>query len=94
MAKNQEKVKQFLSELAVKLQPLWAEEKKELLELKKAECKIIIFNFLFNNFLLDYTLNTFRNVEEKREQKLYTTILKCLENTVGPKKFRPKKQVK
>ena len=41
MAKNQEKVKQFLSELAVKLQPLWAEEKKELLELKKAECKII-----------------------------------------------------
>ena len=40
MAKNPEKVKQFSSELAVKLQPLWAEEKKELLELKKTECKI------------------------------------------------------
>ena len=49
MAKNQEKVKQFLSELAVKLQPLWAEEKKELLDLKKAECKIIIFNCVIEN---------------------------------------------
>ena len=53
MAKNQEKVKQFLSELAVKLQPLWAEEKKELLDLKKAECKII-FNCLIIRKLLDY----------------------------------------
>ena len=56
MAKNQEKVKQFLSELAVKLQPLWAEEKKELLELKKAECKIIanfvrlMFRFIFSEW--------------------------------------------
>ena len=54
MAKNQEKVKQFLSELAVKLQPLWAEEKKELLDLKKAECKIVIFNCLIIRKLLDY----------------------------------------
>ena len=39
MAKNQETVKKFLSDLAIKLQPLWAEEKKELLALKEAECK-------------------------------------------------------
>ena len=39
MAKNQETVKKFLSDLAIKLQPLWAEEKKELLALKEAEFK-------------------------------------------------------
>ena len=38
MAKNPETVKKFLSDLAVKLQPLWETEKKELLALKEAEC--------------------------------------------------------
>jgi len=39
MAKNPQTVKKFLSDLAVKLQPLWEAEKKELLALKEAECK-------------------------------------------------------
>ena len=39
MAKSPENVKKFLSELAVKLQPLWQKERQELLELKEQECK-------------------------------------------------------
>jgi thimet oligopeptidase len=39
MAKNPAIVKKFLGDLAEKLQPLWAEEKKELLQLKETECK-------------------------------------------------------
>ena len=63
MAKNQEKVKQFLSELAVKLQPLWAEEKKELLELKKAECKIIAnFVRLMFRFIFSEIANKLKNI--------------------------------
>ena len=63
MAKNQEKVKQFLSELAVKLQPLWAEEKKELLELKKAECKIISnFVRLMFRFIFSEIANKLKNI--------------------------------
>lgn len=39
MAKSPENVTKFLSELAAKLQPLWSEEKAELLALKAQECK-------------------------------------------------------
>ena len=39
MAKSPGNVKKFLSDLAVKMQPLWAQERKELLELKEEECK-------------------------------------------------------
>jgi hypothetical protein len=37
MAKSPEKVAQFLSGLAEKLQPLWHEERKDLLKLKEEE---------------------------------------------------------
>ena len=37
MAKNPQKVAEFLTSLCDKLQPLWKKEKEELLELKKKE---------------------------------------------------------
>ena len=39
MSKNPETVKTFLSGLATKLQPIWDEERKAILELKQAECE-------------------------------------------------------
>ena len=45
MAKNPETVKKFLGELAEKLQPLWEEEQKVLLEMKEAECKELGLEF-------------------------------------------------
>ncbi len=39
MAKNPTIVSKFLKDLAVKLQPLWAKERAEMLELKEADCK-------------------------------------------------------
>jgi len=40
MAGNPEAVSKFLSGLAVKLQPLWKEEKAEMLKLKEEEVTI------------------------------------------------------
>jgi Zn-dependent oligopeptidase len=37
MAKNPDTVSTFLSQLADKLQPLWKEEKEEMLKLKEEE---------------------------------------------------------
>ena len=37
MAKNPETVKKFLADMSVKLQPIWEEEKNELLKLKEEE---------------------------------------------------------
>lgn len=45
MAKNPETVKKFLGDLAVKLQPLWEEEQKVLLEMKQEECKELGLEF-------------------------------------------------
>ena len=45
MAKNPETVKKFLGDLAVKLQPLWEEEQKVLLEMKETECKELGLEF-------------------------------------------------
>ena len=39
MAKNPERVGAFLSGLAAKLQPIWAKEREEMLQLKEAECR-------------------------------------------------------
>ena len=40
MAKSPEIVEKFSSDLAVKLQPLWKEEKAEMLKLKEEEVKL------------------------------------------------------
>ena len=45
MAKHPDNVATFLEELAVKLQPLWKEEKAEMLALKKAECEKYGYDF-------------------------------------------------
>ena len=42
MAKTPETVAKFLSDLTVKLQPLWKEEQAEMLKLKEEE--VIFFN--------------------------------------------------
>jgi hypothetical protein len=40
MAKSPEIVEKFSSDLAVKLQPLWKEEKAEMLKLKEEEVRL------------------------------------------------------
>ena len=45
MARNPEAVASFLSDLAVKLQPLWAKEREVMLALKKEEAKELGFEF-------------------------------------------------
>jgi len=45
MVKNPEKVNEFLTDLIRKLQPLWEEEKNQMLELKKIECEKYGYEF-------------------------------------------------
>ena len=45
MAKKPENVEKFLTDLSSKLQVLWKEEKKSMLELKEAEAKELGFDF-------------------------------------------------
>ncbi len=64
MAGNPEAVSKFLSGLAVKLQPLWKEEKAEMLKLKEEEvinmpCIVITWVTCLVNKLLQY--NTYEN---------------------------------
>ncbi|CAG7724695.1 unnamed protein product [Allacma fusca] len=49
MAKHPDRVKTFLTDLAIKLQPLWKAEKQTMLELKKRECEK--YNFEYNDKL-------------------------------------------
>jgi len=51
MAQSPEKVAQFLSSLAKKLQPLWHNEQKELLKLKEEEVAFKKVNFFANLIL-------------------------------------------
>lgn len=41
MAKNPESVSQFLSDLATKMQPIWAKEREAMLQLKTEEVRMI-----------------------------------------------------
>ena len=45
MAKNPDTVKRFLGELSHKVRPLWDEEQKVMLEMKKAEAAELGFEF-------------------------------------------------
>jgi Zn-dependent oligopeptidase len=45
MAKDPDTVSKFLSDLAVKLQPIWLKEKEEMLGLKKKECEKYGYQF-------------------------------------------------
>jgi len=66
MAKNPETVKNFLSELAVKLQPLWVKEREIMLGMKKTECESLGLEF-------DETLNYWdlRFLQSLVEEKQY-----------------------
>jgi len=66
MAKNPKDVAKFLDELAVKLQPLWEEEKKVMLDLKEKEAKEVGFEFTNK---LDFW--DFRYYMAMVEEKLY-----------------------
>jgi len=74
MAKNPQNVKKFLSDLAVKLQPLWAQEKQELLELKKEECKE--FGLDFNGKLDFWDMRYYNNLIEERKYSVDQEKLK------------------
>lgn len=71
MAKNPSNVKKFLSDLAVKLQPLWAQEQKELLDLKEAECKANgwTFNGKLNFWDMRYYCNMIEETKYKVDQE-------------------------
>ena len=65
MAKNPQNVKKFLSDLAVKLQPLWKLERQELLDLKQQECKESDLDF--NGKLDFWDMRYYSNmIEEKK----------------------------
>ena len=65
MAKNPQNVKKFLSDLAVKLQPLWTLERQELLDLKQQECKESSLDF--NGKLDFWDMRYYSNmIEEKK----------------------------
>jgi len=66
MARNPESVASFLSDLAVKLQPLWAKEREVMLSLKKEEAKELGFEY---NGKLEYW--DFRYYMSMVEEKHY-----------------------
>ena len=74
MAKSPEKVRKFLSDLATKLQPLWAEERKELLALKEAECRA-------NGWEFDNKLNFW-------DMRYYCTMIEEKKYSVDKEKLR------
>jgi len=65
MAKSPANVKEFLENLATKMQPIWAKERQELLQLKEEECKK--YGYEFNGQLDFWDMRYYINkVEETR----------------------------
>ena len=48
MAKSGEKVKDFLVDISKKLQPIWKEEREEMLQLKKEEVMSYFHMFTYS----------------------------------------------
>jgi len=74
MAKGPQNVKKFLSDLAVKLQPLWAVEREELLDLKQQECKEFALDF--NGKLDFWDMRYYSNMIEERKYSVDQEKLK------------------
>lgn len=68
MARSSANVRRFLTELADKLQPLWAKEKKVLLELKEEECKR--HGIPFDGELHAWDVAFYKNLVEERHYKV------------------------
>ncbi|KAH7970133.1 hypothetical protein HPB49_000051 [Dermacentor silvarum] len=68
MARSAANVRRFLTELADKLQPLWAKEKKVLLELKEEECKR--HGIPFDGKLNAWDVAFYKNLVEERHYKV------------------------
>lgn len=68
MARSAANVRRFLTELAEKLQPLWAKEKKVLLELKEEECKRQ--GIPFDGELHAWDVAFYKNLVEERHYKV------------------------
>lgn len=68
MARSAANVRRFLTELADKLQPLWAKEKKVLLELKEEECKR--HGIPFDGELHVWDVAFYKNLVEERHYKV------------------------
>ncbi|XP_075528899.1 thimet oligopeptidase-like [Dermacentor variabilis] len=68
MARSAANVRRFLTELADKLQPLWAKEKKVLLELKEEECKR--HGIPFDGELHAWDVAFYKNLVEERHYKV------------------------
>jgi len=64
MAKDPEAVAKFLSELAVKLQPLWQEESRVMLDMKKEEAEV--HKFQFNERLEFWDFRYYMSLVEER----------------------------
>ncbi|KAK2705101.1 hypothetical protein QYM36_017217 [Artemia franciscana] len=75
MAKNPQKVAEFLTSLCDKLQPLWKKEKEELLELKKKECEQYSYPY---NGKIDFW-----------DTRYYATIVEETRYSVNKEKLRP-----
>ncbi|KAL1426771.1 hypothetical protein MTO96_017999 [Rhipicephalus appendiculatus] len=68
MARSAANVRQFLTELADKMQPLWVKEKKVLLELKEEECKRQ--GLPFDGELHIWDVEFYKNLLEKQHYKV------------------------
>ncbi|XP_077498788.1 thimet oligopeptidase-like isoform X1 [Amblyomma americanum] len=68
MARSAANVRRFLTDLAEKLQPLWAKEKKVLLELKEEECKRQ--GVPFDGELHVWDVAFYKNLVEERHYKV------------------------
>ncbi|KAK8761624.1 hypothetical protein V5799_027109, partial [Amblyomma americanum] len=68
MARSAANVRRFLTDLAEKLQPLWAKEKKVLLELKEEECKRQ--GVPFDGELHVWDMAFYKNLVEERHYKV------------------------
>ncbi len=74
MAKNPSQVMKFLSDLSTKLQPLWTQERQDLLNLKEQECKEN--GWSFNGKLDFWDMRYYCNLIEERKYSVDQEKLK------------------